>query len=61
MFFECVEDAVCFMCGKGGTLKETAKDGRETAFNTPAPDAPVVPVNCQAWLLTLPWLTTVEK
>ena len=48
MFFDCFEDAVCYMCGKGGVLQKTDKDGRETAFNE---DAPIQPVNVQARLI----------
>ena len=46
MFFDCFEDAVCYMCGKS-TLEKTEKDGRETAFNE---NAPIQPVNVKAWL-----------
>ena len=42
MFFDCFEDAVCYMCGKGGVLEKTEKDGKETAFNE---DAPIQPIN----------------
>ena len=48
MFFDCFEDAVCYMCGKGGVLQKTEKDGRETAFNE---DSPIQPVNVQARLI----------
>ena len=48
MFFDCFEDAVCYMCGKGGVLEKTEKDGRETAFNE---DSPIQPVNVQARLI----------
>ena len=48
MFFDCFEDAVCYLCGKSGVLQKTEKDGRETAFNE---DAPIQPVNVQAWLI----------
>jgi len=52
MFFDCFEDAVCYMCGKGGVLQKTEKDGKETAFNE---DAPIQPVNVQCQVTECAW------